>query len=40
MIQKIKLQRKNEAEKKKERKLLDHKGRRRELSNSVKWNNI
>ena len=30
----------NEAEKKRERKLLDHKERIRELSNSVKWNNI
>ena len=30
----------NEAEKKRERKLLDHEGRLRELSDSTKWNNI
>ena len=30
----------NKAEKKRERKPLDHKGRLRELSDSKKWNNI
>ena len=30
----------NKAEKKRERKLLDHEGRLRELSDSIKWNNI
>ena len=30
----------DEAENKRERKLLDHEGRIRELSDSMKWNNI
>ena len=30
----------NEVEKKRERKRLDHKHRLRELSDSIKWNNI
>ena len=30
----------DESEKKRERKLLDHEGRTRELSDSMKWNNI